>query len=338
MSAFYSTLLHDLERAWKWRENLGLFRETQALRVFHGPGEAASGSPVFRGIMLDRFADHYWVSFRSQDKFEDSLPPAIVPALLDFLRSKNAQSCVCVERVKGGAVPQKLRVLLGEPGLDPYQVSENGMRFWIRSMNSFHPGLFLDHAPLRDWLRRRSQGWRVLNTFAYTGSLSVACGIGGAAQVVTVDLSKQTLIWAQSNWMLNGLPEAAASFMAADAMEWFLRAKKKREEFDCVILDPPSFSRGKSGIFSTAKDLEALHLRAMPLVALGGVLITSINSANVSQAKYASDIFRAAEKLKLQFEVLAEIALPESFPTPLADLAGPKADRYLKGWILRRAV
>ncbi len=329
--------MSDFERAWQWREQRGLFRESQAIRVFHGPGEAVSGPPQMRGIMLDRYVDHYWVSFRSQEKEGDSLPESMVPPLLDFLRSKKARSCVCVERVKGGAAPQKLRVLLGDPSSEPFQVSENEMRFWIRSANTFHPGLFLDHAPLRTWLSKRARGWRVLNTFAYTGSLSVACGVGGATQVVTLDLSKATLNWAQSNWQLNGLTDSAGSFVAADAMEWLPRAAKRGETFDCVILDPPSFSRAKSGMFSTAKDLEDLHAKAMAVVAKGGVLITSINSANVTQLKYASDVLHAAKKRGMQFEVLSEIGLPETFPTSLEDLARARTDRYLKGWILRRA-
>ena len=63
-------------------------------------------------------------------------------------------------------------------------------------------GLFLDHRPLRAWLEKNARGWRVLNTFAYTGSLSVAAGLGGASHATTLDLSGATLRWARENQAL----------------------------------------------------------------------------------------------------------------------------------------
>src|SRR6202041_44691 len=141
-----------------------------------------------------------------------------------------------------------------------------------------HPGLFLDHAPLRAWLKENSKGLNVLNTFAYTGSLSVAAGVGGAKKVTTLDLSRPTLEWARENWELNRLAEKNSDFIFGDYFEWIPRLAKKNQLFDCVILDPPSFSRGKKGGFSTTKDLRTLHELALDCVAPEGVLVTSINS------------------------------------------------------------
>jgi 23S rRNA (cytosine1962-C5)-methyltransferase len=178
----------------------------------------------------------------------------------------------------------------------------------------------------------RARGWKVLNTFAYTGSLSVAAGLGGAEHVTTLDLSKPTVRWAQDNWELNGLAADRGRFISGDVFEWLPRLGREGRLFDAIILDPPSFSRGNKGSFSTSKDLTMLHRLAMELLAERGTLITSINSANVSWAQYEKDVLSAARELGHEYEVLSRIDLPETFPTPLSQ---PQA-RYLKGWILRR--
>ncbi len=127
------------------------------------------------------------------------------------------------------------------------------------------------------------------------------------------------------------MPPDRARFIAGDVFEWLPRLRKSEERYDCVILDPPSFSRGKKGVFSTSKDLERLHGLAMDLLAPGGFLVSSINSAEIPRPKYEQEVFSAARSHKLRFQVLDEITQPETFPTTL----GASAERYLKGWVLK---
>ncbi|MCM2279758.1 MAG: class I SAM-dependent methyltransferase [Oligoflexia bacterium] len=314
--------MKELERAWRWREERGLFGELQALRVFHGPGE---GGKELRAFAIDRFGGHYWVT-----QWERAAGGGVPAKILDFLRARGAASVVTLSRPEQG-VPEEPQVLLGEPPEGRFTVKEPGLKFHVQMLKARHPGLFLDHAPLRQWLFRRARGWRVLNTFSYTGSLSVAAGAGGAAHVTTLDLAKPAIQWAEQNWALNGLASESARFIAGDVFEWLPRLRREGKLFDCVILDPPSFSRGKKGSFSTAKDLKKLHAEAMALLAPGGVLVTSINSAQISWSRYEADVLSAARECRREFEILSRIDLPETFPTRL----GSEEDRYLKGWILR---
>lgn len=179
----------------------------------------------------------------------------------------------------------------------------------------------------------------MLNTFAYTGSLSVACGKAGAAYVTTLDLSKPTIRWAEENWDANALPRDSARFIAGDAFDWLPRLRKKMERFDCIILDPPSFSRGPSGAFSTSQDLAALHELAFALLAPGGHLVTSINSANVTRTKFLSEIHTAAKASGLAKEdllIVREITQPpDTFPALAPEKDKDEESRYLKGWIFR---
>jgi len=319
--------MRDLEAAWAWREKEGLLARTEAIRVFYGPGE---GSGAWAQIAIDKFANHFWVT-EWEGRAEKPLTDAQKGELKAFLESKGANSAVFLGRPQKDIAPEAVP-FLGEPPAERFAVSEDyGGKVWIKLKGVRHPGLFLDHLPLRHWLKANSRGLRALNTFAYTGSLSVACGLGGAEHVTTLDLSRATVEWAEDNWKLNELDPARGRFIYGDVFEWLPRLKREGAKFDLVILDPPSFSRGKKGNFSTQKDLEKLHGLAMDLLAPGGFLITSINSANVSWKKYESDVQAAARARKLKFAVVSKFDLPPTFPTR----PGRPEDRYLKGWILK---
>lgn len=318
------SLKADLERAWRWRLQAGVLQRLPAVRVFHGPGEASS--PVGAGLLIEKFGSGFWIFER-----EGEGKPAPETTVLDFLQELGARRAVWLRRPKKG-VPEEAVPVLGED-TEPVVLEEAGLRMQIRFRDTRHPGLFLDHEPLRTWLQQNRVGERVLNLFAYTGSLSIAAARGGAKHVTTLDLSKPTLDWARVNWELNSLGHVDARFMAEDSFKGLARLAKADAPFDCVILDPPSFSRDKNGkTFSTAKDLEALHEAVFKVVNPAGAwVITSINSANCSREQYARDILAAAQRAKLHVVVHRQIDAPETFPTRLDQ---PET-RYLKGWILR---
>lgn len=311
----------ELAQAWATRDHSGAFVGTEAVRVFHGPGE---GTGALRSWAVDRFGDHYWLT-----QWEGSGSSASpVEAIVSFLKSKGAKSIVGLGRPERG-VPALPERVFGTPPEGRFVVSEHGARYAVELSDSRHPGLFLDHAPLRAWLRENARGWRVLNTFAYTGSLSVAAALAGASHVTTLDLSKATVRWAEENGALNDIDNDRARYIYGDVFEWLPRLGREGREYDCIILDPPSFSRGKKGTFSTAKDLPRLHELALDRLVDGGVLITSINSANVSWKRYRDDVERAARDRGVRLDVLWQVQMPNTFPTRTPE------EHYLKGWAFR---
>ena len=161
----------------------------------------------------------------------------------------------------------------------------------------------------------------------------MACGKGGARSVTTVDLSKPTIEWAKVNGELNGLSADRMDYIFGDTFEWLAKFAKKQKRYDCVILDPPSFSRDKKGsTFSTSRDLTRLHEGVLSVLEPGGTIVTSINSANVPVDKYEQDLVASARKAKRDFQVIHRFDLPETFPTGLGQ---SRDQRYLNGFILR---
>ncbi len=102
-----------------------------------------------------------------------------------------------------------------------YVVREGGLNFKVNLSDYLDTGLFLDHRITRGMVRAEAQDKKVLNLFCYTGSFSVYAAAGGAAGVVSVDLSRTYLAWAMDNCRLNELYDPAKhEFVHADVMAW----------------------------------------------------------------------------------------------------------------------
>ncbi len=327
-----------LETAWNRREESR--SQTKALRIFHGPTEAPT-HPAGRRIAIEWFASptsslgYAWIFTWEQDG-QAALEPETLESVTRFLLGKGCVGAVWLERPERGT-PEDARLLFGEVPefLDTTEgTGEKTLWFRIRFLGTKHPGLFLDHAPLRQWLvsdlasiaPHHAGGPRVLNTFAYTGSLSVAARRGGASRVVTLDLSRPTIGWARENWSANFGEDTAGDFIYGDVFEWLPRLEKRGDRFEVVVLDPPSFSRSPKKIFSTSKDLPALHASALRLLTPGGLLISSINSAQVPSSQFRRDIEAAA---KSEGRNLREI---RALGAPSATFPGVDS---MKGWIFQ---
>lgn len=158
-----------------------------------------------------------------------------------------------------------------------YVVHENGLQFWVNLTDYLDTGLFLDHRPLRKKVRGLSDGKTVLNLFSYTGSFSVYAVAGGAKHVTTVDLSNTYLDWAKDNFTLNGFDWKQHTFIKTDAKAWLTEAASN--QFDIIILDPPTISRSKMADtkFDVQLDQTELINHALRLLKPGGVLYFSTN-------------------------------------------------------------
>ncbi|MBS1958000.1 MAG: class I SAM-dependent rRNA methyltransferase [Bdellovibrionales bacterium] len=315
--------MKELEAALQMRVAKRLFVDTEALRIFYGPGESRDAN--LKHVAVDVFKDQLWVTLwqRLPEKFVNDLKTALQS--LKLPSGFAATGAVLMDRSEVASEKDSVQ-FFGTSTVEYFACREFGAQYAIRMLGTKHPGLFLDHAPLRRWLLDTQKGKTALNLFSYTGSLSIAAAVGGASKVTTLDLSKATIEWAKENWKLNSLADERGDFIYGDAFEWLNKMAKRGDRFDTVISDPPSFSRSKNGIFSTQKDLVRLHVSLFSVVAPGGTLVTSINSENVSEEQYLRDIQEAAKKAGVKFKVDRKVSLPPSFPN----------SDYLKGFYLTR--
>lgn len=178
------------------------------------------------------------------------------------------------------------RPIAGEPAPEEHQVTENGLRYWVRMADGLSTGLFLDQRESRRYLRMHSQGATVLNLFCYTGSFSVAAGVGGAQEVTSVDLSGAVLRRVNANIALNGQRPESHRLRKADAGVWLTRAEKRGDQFDWIIVDPPSFASMGKKTFSVAKDYERLARQCLALLSSGGRLIAVTNHRRTARTDF----------------------------------------------------
>lgn len=159
-----------------------------------------------------------------------------------------------------------------------FTVDENGLQFIVNLSDYLDTGLFLDHRITRQMLREESKEKRVLNLFAYTGSFSVYAAAGGAIRVVTVDLSKTYLQWAERNFNLNGFPANESNvFIHADVKQFVKTIEPG--SFDLIVMDPPTFSNSKrmDDFLDIQKDHAVLINQCLEALVPGGVLYFSTN-------------------------------------------------------------
>lgn len=133
---------------------------------------------------------------------------------------------------------------------EKWQIKYKDLTFNIKPMGFKHTGLFPEQAVNWDWMiekiRNANRPIKVLNLFAYTGGATVACSYAGAS-VCHVDSSKGMTTWAKENIESSGLKEKPVRFIVDDVAKFVSREIRRKNKYDAIIMDPPSYGRGAKG-------------------------------------------------------------------------------------------
>jgi 23S rRNA (cytosine1962-C5)-methyltransferase len=189
-----------------------------------------------------------------------------------------------------------------------FTVRERGHVFEVNLLRYLDSGLFLDHRDTRRLVAMEARDKRVLNLFAYTGSFTVYAACGGAQSTVTVDMSHTYQDWTARNLALNGIhDDVRHQRVADDVMAWLGAATYRRQRFDLIVLDPPSFSNSKrmQDSFDIQRDQAPLLAATLRLLAPGGALYFSNNRQGF---KLDPEVAALA-----QFEEITARTVPEDF-------------------------
>jgi 23S rRNA (guanine2445-N2)-methyltransferase / 23S rRNA (guanine2069-N7)-methyltransferase len=127
-------------------------------------------------------------------------------------------------------------------------------------------------------VREAAAGKRFLNLFGYTGAFTVYAAAGGAAATTTVDKSATYIDWARENLALNGFGGPEHMLIRSD-IRAFVGQLTPRDQWDLVVVDPPTFSntKGADEFWDTQRDHAELLSRLAAHVAPGGIVFVSTN-------------------------------------------------------------
>ena len=140
-----------------------------------------------------------------------------------------------------------------------WQVHYKNLTFNIKQMGFKHTGLFPEQAANWDFMiekiKNSNRQIKVLNLFAYTGGASVAC-LSAGASVVHVDSSRGMVDWAKENVKASHLDDKPIRYLVDDVVKFVKREIRRGNQYDAIIMDPPSYGRGSNGeIWDIEKDL-----------------------------------------------------------------------------------
>jgi 23S rRNA (cytosine1962-C5)-methyltransferase len=207
--------------------------------------------------------------------------------------------------VRGVEAPQELTVV------------EEGVPLMVRLGDGLSTGLFLDQRANRKRAREMAGGSKVANLFAYTCAFSVAAARGGAVSTVSVDVSAGALERGRANFALAGIDMGDRHlFVADDVFRWLERTARRKETFDLVVVDPPSYSTTQRGRFVADDDYAELAAAALRILRPGGRLLACTNHRGISAQRFRRMLFDGSRRAERDVRQIKDLPIQSDYPVP----------------------
>ncbi len=288
-----------LARATDARASLFDARHESAFRLFNGFTE---GWPT---LAVDLYAQTLVLHDYSETPEQSQ---STIAAAQQFYQTQLPWISAVLLKTRNATTPEARNGILLSGEKLATKIRENGVWYSVALQLNRDASLYLDTRNLRSWIRQNLNGQRVLNTFAYTGSLGVAAQAAGAARVVHLDLNRSFLNVAKTSYTLNGFPINKADFQTGDFWPLISRMIRAEERFDCVLLDPPFFASTSKGMVDAKGNYDRLINKVRPLIADGGRLVAVNNALYVSGAEFQQTLRALCSDGYLKIEELIPVA------------------------------
>ncbi len=307
-----------LERALALRT--ALYPGETTYRLVHGEAD------LLPGLIVDRFDGALSLQVLSAGMEErtgllcDILTDLVGPAAIV---ERNDSPLRILE-----GLAERKGILRGEAGA--VTITEHGLRYEVDILGGQKTGFFLDQRENRGAIRRYAAGRRVLDCFCNEGGFSLNAAAGGAVSVKGIDIAEAPLARAARNAEANGLADRV-SFTAGDVFDLLKGAVAAKEEYDLVILDPPSFTKSRKTVKKALHGYRALHRGALQLIAGGGFLATASCSHHLYEETFREVIEKSAIDCGRQLTLLEWRGAAPDHPV----LPGMPETAYLKFGVFR---
>jgi 23S rRNA (cytosine1962-C5)-methyltransferase len=296
--------------------------------------DVCGGSSVYRvvhaeadlmpGLVVDRYGDYLSAQFLV--KGTDDRKELLADLLVERFQARGLMNrSDAAVRVLEGLDPIK-QVMRGEV---PPQVEymEGSVKLRVDLQAGQKTGAFLDQRENRLRAAQYARG-SALDCFSYTGAFALQLATR-AQRVTAVEISETAAAQIEAHAALNGLKNL--EIVVANAFDYLRAAADQGQQFDTVVLDPPSFARSKDAIASAIRGYKEINLRAMQLLTQGGYLLTASCSHHVSEEKFEQMLESAAADARRRFQIVERRGASKDHPV----LLSLPETHYLKFFVLR---
>ena len=292
----------DRIRAAAAHRKLVVPQDSSAYRLVHGEGD------LLPGLIIDRYGDQHFV-LQALSQGMDKAQPQILEALVELF---NPQGIVA----RNDAAVRKHETLATETtiahGEIPPRVAFtlNGLQLEADLLHGQKTGIFLDQRENYKAAARYARG-RALDCFTSTGGFALHLA-QNCETVEAVDSSALALEVAQSNAARNGISNI--NWKQGDVFDLLSNYSRMRANFDTIVLDPPAFAKSRSTVDAALRGYKDINLRALRLLAPGGILVTCSCSHHVSEADLLGVVAEAALDSGRTLRVLERRAQSQDHP------------------------
>lgn len=285
-----------------------------------------SESDGLPGVIVDRYGQHLVLQtltlamYHQRELIADTLRELITPASIIL---RNDSPMLAAEGLE-----EEIVMLHGErPASFIVEAPsvEGGVKFEIDLLDGQKTGLYLDQLDAHREVAKLAKGKRVLDCFCNQGGFALACAKAGAASVTAVDSSGPAIEAALRNAELNGVEINAVQHNAFDFL------KHCEEQYDLVILDPPSFTKNKKSLNNAMRGYKEIHLRGIKLLDRDGILATYCCSHHATREMFLENIVAASVDAKRTLRLLASHGQRLDHPV----IPAIPETEYLKGFVLQ---
>ena len=283
-----------------------------------------SESDGLPGLIIDRYGDCFVMQTLTlaMDMRRDLIADAVIDLFgrVAIIERNDAP----IRKAEG--LELRTNVLRGEAP-SRTEIEIEGVNFKLDLLGGQKTGFYLDQKHNYGIVAGFARDRRVLDCFTNQGAFALICARAGAADVSGVEESSENIAAAKRNAAQNDLN---VRWIEQDVFQFLRAAEKAGAQYDLIVLDPPSFTKARSGLHDALRGYRELHMRVFKLLSKDGLLATFSCSHHVSDAAFSQtvsdalvDARRSARRLR-RFEQATDHPVLPTIPET----------EYFKGFLL----
>jgi len=273
-----------------------------AYRVVHGEAD------LLPALVVDRYGDY--LVLQTLDQGMDAARSDIADCLADIFQPRGivARNDVAVRAKE--QLPLETTILSGAVP-DTVTLKIDGFTMHADLLHGQKTGIFLDQRENYRAAAEYARGGKALDCFTSAGGFALHLA-AKCESVEAVDSSGPALATARANAAANRVENI--QFHETDVFNLLAGYSSARRQYSLVVLDPPAFAKSRRNLDSAATGYKEINLRALRLLAPGGILVTCSCSHHIGEATFLELVAQASLDANRTLRVLERRTQAQDHP------------------------